>query len=62
MYFLKRILARPVFDPAEFLERVAYRLTHEFTTTASFRSTGRLLPWQEEALSLVIQLQMEVQQ
>lgn len=44
---------------ADILERVAYRLTAEFTTRASFRDRGRLLPEQAEALSIVINLALE---
>lgn len=45
----------------EMLERVAYRLTHQFTTTASFRDRGVLMPWQQEALTIVIRLALEVE-
>lgn len=47
-------------DPSDLLERVAYHLAQTFTTTASFRSRGFLLPEQDEALSLVIALEREI--
>ena len=47
-------------DGAEILERVAYYLTKQYTTTASFQAHGRLLPWQQEALDIVINLERAV--
>lgn len=46
-------------DAAEILEHVAYYLTKQYIQTASFKSRGVLLPWQQEALSIVINLQRE---
>jgi hypothetical protein len=65
MTILDRILLRwrrpdQRWDAARKLDRAAHYLTDLYTNCASFRDRGTLLPYQADAISLLISLQRRI--
>ena len=47
-------------EAARKLDRAAHHLTDLYTDCASFRDRGTLLPYQQEAIALLISLQRQI--
>ncbi len=47
-------------EAARKLDRAAHHLTDLYTNCASFRDRGTLLPYQQDAIALIISLQRQI--